>query len=135
VECRTAPTPRCVSRGYWCGREPDCGFILRSHQNRKRAEVGFARETRRSNLRGIPSPKSERLTRTWIPTTSLVVFAARYLSFKGQGEPEPVGRTHSREARFTSVLEIDYRSGRSLTQLQISPRILRKESLRLTAGS
>ena len=29
-------------------------------------------ETRRSNLRRIPSPKSERVRRTWIPTTSLV---------------------------------------------------------------
>ena len=28
--------------------------------------------TRRSNLRGIPPPKSERLRRAWIPTTSLI---------------------------------------------------------------
>jgi hypothetical protein len=46
---------------------------MQSYQNRKRAEVGFARETRRSNLRGIPSPKSERFKRAWIPTTSLVI--------------------------------------------------------------
>jgi hypothetical protein len=46
---------------------------MRSHQNRKATEVDFARETRRSNLRGIPSPKSERVRRTWIPTTSLVI--------------------------------------------------------------
>ena len=45
---------------------------MRSHQNRKATEVDFARETRRSNLRGIPSPKSERVTRTGIPATSLV---------------------------------------------------------------
>ena len=44
-----------------------------SHQNRKGAEVDFARETRRSNLRGIPSPKSERVRRTWIPTASLLM--------------------------------------------------------------
>jgi hypothetical protein len=37
-----------------------------------RAEVGFATETSRRNLRIIPSPKSERVRRTWIPTTSLV---------------------------------------------------------------
>ena len=35
-------------------------------------EVEFAAETRRSNLRGIPSPKSKRVRRTRIPTTSLV---------------------------------------------------------------
>jgi hypothetical protein len=45
---------------------------MRSYQNSKRAEVGFARETRRGNLRGIPSPKSKRVSRTRIPTTSLV---------------------------------------------------------------
>ena len=33
------------------------GFILRSHQNRKGAEVDFARETRRSNLRRILAGK------------------------------------------------------------------------------
>ena len=38
------------------------------------AEVGFARETRRSNLRRISQAKSERVRRTWIPTTSLVTF-------------------------------------------------------------
>ena len=47
-------------------------FVLRSHQNRKRAEVDFARETRRSNQCRIPSPKGERVRRTGIPTTSLV---------------------------------------------------------------
>ena len=30
-------------------------------------------ETRRSNLRRIPPPKSERVRRTWIPTTSLII--------------------------------------------------------------
>src|SRR6516164_1627221 len=43
-----------------------------SHQNRRRAKVGVAKETRRSNLGGIPPPKSERVRRTWIPTTSLI---------------------------------------------------------------
>ena len=38
----------------------------------KRAEVDFASETRRSNLRRIPPAKSERVRRTWIPTTSLI---------------------------------------------------------------
>ena len=38
------------------------------------AEVGFARETRRSNLRGIPPPKSEWVRRTWISTTSLLTY-------------------------------------------------------------
>jgi len=46
---------------------------LRSHQNRKGAEVGFARETRRRNLRRIPPPKSEHVGRAWNPTTSLVI--------------------------------------------------------------
>jgi hypothetical protein len=46
---------------------------VRSHQNRKGAEVGFAKETRRGNLRGIPSPKSERVRRTRIPTASLII--------------------------------------------------------------
>src|SRR5215469_8232067 len=43
-----------------------------SHQNRKGAEVGFASKTRRGNLHGIPSPKSECVRRTWIPTASLM---------------------------------------------------------------
>jgi hypothetical protein len=46
---------------------------LRSHQHRKGAEVGFATETRRRNLRGISQAKSERVRRTWIPTTSLII--------------------------------------------------------------
>jgi hypothetical protein len=50
----------------------------------KRAEVGFAGETRRSNLRGIPSPKSERVRRMWIPTTSLVTFYSALPLFNGQ---------------------------------------------------
>ena len=37
-----------------------------------KAEVGFVGETRRSNLCGIPSPKSERVRRMWSPVTSLV---------------------------------------------------------------
>ena len=45
---------------------------MRSPQNRKGAELDFARETRGSNLRGIPSPESERLRRAGVPTTSLV---------------------------------------------------------------
>src|SRR5215469_8123269 len=45
---------------------------MRSRQNRKGAEVGFARETRRSNIRRISSPKREPVRRTWSPTTSLV---------------------------------------------------------------
>jgi hypothetical protein len=47
-------------------------FVPRGHPNREGAEVGFFRETRRSNLRGILSPKSERVKRTRIPATSLV---------------------------------------------------------------
>ena len=46
--------------------------LLRSYQNRKGAEVDFARETRRRNLRRISQAKSERVRRTWIPTTPLV---------------------------------------------------------------
>jgi hypothetical protein len=45
---------------------------VHSHQNCKGAEIGFVRETRRSNLRRIPQAKSECVRRTWIPTTSLV---------------------------------------------------------------
>jgi hypothetical protein len=37
-----------------------------------KAEVDFTAEARRSNLRGIPSPKTKRVRRTRIPTTSLV---------------------------------------------------------------
>ena len=43
-----------------------------SHKNRTGAEVDFARETRRSNLRRISQAKSERVRRTWIPTASLL---------------------------------------------------------------
>ena len=38
----------------------------------KKPEVDFVRETRRSNLRKISLPKSERVRRSWIPTTSLL---------------------------------------------------------------
>jgi len=55
------------------------GETARCHQNRKGAEIGFATETRRSNLRGISSTKSERVRRTWIPTTSLLTHPASYL--------------------------------------------------------
>ncbi len=44
--------------------------FLRSHQDCKGTEVGFARETRRSNLRGIPPPKSVRRAR--VPIASLL---------------------------------------------------------------
>ena len=50
------------------------GFVPRSHPHGKGAEVGFARETRRSNLRGIPPQKSERVRRTWISTTPLLTY-------------------------------------------------------------
>ena len=55
---------------------------MRSHQNCQGAEVGFARETRRSNLRGIPSPKSVRVRRA-IAITSLVAVYSALLSFNG----------------------------------------------------
>jgi hypothetical protein len=42
----------------------------------KEAEVCFARETRRNNLRGIPPPKNERVRRTWIPATSLLTLCS-----------------------------------------------------------
>src|SRR5271165_4207029 len=38
----------------------------------KHNQIGFAGETRRSELRRIPPPKSKRVRRTRIPTTSLV---------------------------------------------------------------
>jgi hypothetical protein len=46
---------------------------LRSHQNRKGAEVGFATETRRSNLRGISEAKNERAGRARVPATPLLM--------------------------------------------------------------
>src|SRR5271166_2945737 len=55
---RTAPGPRCVSRGYGCRRSQHSGFVVRSHQNCKGAEFGFARETRRSHLRGVRRQKA-----------------------------------------------------------------------------
>jgi hypothetical protein len=61
-----------IFRDNGCRGDSNRGFLLRSHQNRKGAEVGFGRETYRSYLRGISSSKSERVRRTWIPTTSLV---------------------------------------------------------------
>jgi hypothetical protein len=45
------------------------------------AEVGFARKTRRSNLRSISPLKGERVRRTWIPATSLVTCLQR-LAFR-----------------------------------------------------
>ena len=38
----------------------------------KATEINFVRETRRNNLRGIPAPKSERVRRKRISTTSLI---------------------------------------------------------------
>jgi hypothetical protein len=61
----------CFSR-LWALIKPNRGFVLRSYENRKGAEVCFVRETRRGNLRGIPSPKNERASGRWIPTTSLL---------------------------------------------------------------
>jgi hypothetical protein len=45
---------------------------MRRHQHSKGAEVGFAGETRRSNLYRIPPPKSEPVRGTWIATTTLL---------------------------------------------------------------
>ena len=61
----------CFSR-LWVQTRPKLRLRFASHQNRKGAEVGFARETRRSNLRRIPPAKKEWVRRTWIPTISLV---------------------------------------------------------------
>ena len=48
------------------------GFATAERFLSEGAEVDFASDTRQSNLRAIPPPKSERVGRTWIPTTSLV---------------------------------------------------------------
>ena len=56
-----------------------------SHQNRKGAEVGFARETRGSNPCRISEAKSERIRRTWIPTISLKLIADRGRDFWNAG--------------------------------------------------
>ena len=45
---------------------------MRSRENRKGAEVDFARETRRRHLRRISQAKSECVRRTWIPTAPLL---------------------------------------------------------------
>jgi hypothetical protein len=55
-----------------------------SHQNRKGAKVGFARETRRSNLRRISQAKSERVRRGWIPTISLINHQIPVLSMQAE---------------------------------------------------
>jgi hypothetical protein len=55
-----------------------------SHQNRKGAKVGFARETRRSNLRRISQAKSERVRRGWIPTISLINHPIPVLSMQAE---------------------------------------------------
>ena len=78
--CRIVPAPRGVSRGSGRRRDTNSGSVLRSHQNRKGAEVGFTGETRRSNLRGISAPKKERIRRTWIPATSLVTACSTCLA-------------------------------------------------------
>ena len=87
-----------LSRGFlgctwdWQRRGgPNRGVILRSHQNRAGAEVGFGRETRRSNLCGIPAAKGERFRRMYVPTTSLVIevqiVASTHLPVKGAARP------------------------------------------------
>jgi hypothetical protein len=65
---------------------------VRSNQNRKATEVDFARETRGSILRRIPPPKSERVRRTWIPTTSLLT---------SKGKIQKVGNKVSVALRIT----------------------------------
>jgi hypothetical protein len=60
------------------------GFVMPSHQNRKGAKVGFARETRRSNLRRISQAKSERVRRGWIPTISLINHQIPVLSMQAE---------------------------------------------------
>ena len=46
-------------------------------------------ETRRSNLRRIPPPKSERVRRTWIPTTSLVTSCSALPFVQGIARENP----------------------------------------------
>jgi hypothetical protein len=55
--------------------------FLRSHQNRKGAEVRFAAETRKSNLHRISTPKVEWVSKTWIPPISLVTASSTPASF------------------------------------------------------
>jgi hypothetical protein len=52
-------------------RAPRLRLHSAQQSNRTGAEVNFAWETRRSNLRRIPQAKGERVRRMWIPTTSL----------------------------------------------------------------
>jgi hypothetical protein len=54
-----------------------------SEDSDKGAEVAFARETRRSNLRGIALAKGERFRRTWIPTTAVVTAYSAVLWVEG----------------------------------------------------
>ena len=74
---RAAGLPSCLRlRGVvlteaGCRRGPDRGCVLRSHQDRKGAEVDFLDQARGSNLRGIPSPKSKWSRPRCNPTTSV----------------------------------------------------------------
>ena len=59
------------------------------HQYCKGAEVDFARETRQSDLRGIPSPKRGRARRTSIPTTSLLTACSALPFVQRPANPSP----------------------------------------------
>jgi hypothetical protein len=63
-------------------------------------KVGFARETRRSNLCGISQAKSERVRRTWLPTIPFIVF----LQFLAFCRPEILGFFAIRLPRCQTVL-------------------------------
>jgi hypothetical protein len=54
VQRRTPPAPRCGSRWHRRQRTSNWRFVCRSHQHCEAAEIGFAGEPCRCNIRRIP---------------------------------------------------------------------------------
>jgi hypothetical protein len=54
-----------------------------AHHNRTGAEVYFNGDTCRNNLRRIPPPKSKRVRRVRVPTSSLVTASVRATPLEG----------------------------------------------------
>jgi hypothetical protein len=83
--CRAAPVERSVSCDFGAEETRVEASFCAAITTAKEQKSVFARETRRSNLRGIRRQKSERVRRTWIPTASLLTSRrgiASLLAFK-----------------------------------------------------
>jgi hypothetical protein len=90
------------------GSDWEYGFSLQFLQElceywASQIRLEIAAETRRSNLRGIPSPKSKRVRRTRIPTTSLVTARSALSLGLVVGKPSVIKQTLEMQSEGTSA--------------------------------